>query len=54
MSNMQQFNFNQIYTIPSPDRYIKGINCTSGVISMYSTYFVEYKRAIQNSKPSQE
>ncbi len=53
MTSTTAFNFNQNHVIASPNDYIKGIDCATGVTQMFSSYFVEYKRAIQNARPTQ-
>jgi hypothetical protein len=54
MTSLTQFNFNQNYNIPNPSDYIRGIDCNTGTAHLYGSYFVEYKRAIQKPKPTQE
>jgi hypothetical protein len=53
MTSTTQFNFNQDHTIAVASDYIRGIDCVTGSIHLFSSYFVEYKRAIQKSNPSQ-
>lgn len=50
----QNFNFFQTKKIASASDYIKGIDCTDGKVQYFSSYFVEYKRAVQNAHPSQD
>jgi hypothetical protein len=53
MTSTTQFNFNQDYVIPSPNDYIRGIDCVTGTVHMFNSYFVEYKRAIQKPNPTE-
>lgn len=53
MSSASQFNFNQNHNIAAPSDYIKGIDCVTGTVHLFASYFVEYKRAIQKAKPTQ-
>lgn len=53
MTSDKEFNFSQNHVIAAPNDYIKGIDCITGVVHTFSSYFVEYKRAIQNAKPTQ-
>jgi hypothetical protein len=54
MTSTTQFNFNQNYNIPNPNDYIRGIDCVTGSVHLFGSYFVEYKRTIQKPNPSQQ
>ena len=50
--NRTTFTYDYDGKIASPTDYIQGIDCKTGVKQTFNGYFVEFKRAIKNAKPT--
>ncbi len=46
------FTYSYDGSIAAPSDYINGIDCKTGQVQRFPSYFVQFKRAIRNSKPS--
>lgn len=52
LTSSNVFTFDGYRTIKDSAKYINGIDCFSQTPQQFNKYFIQYKKAVQNPKPT--